>query len=130
MRRPPKGWALSSFNKRSSNNPQGKAAACFDHQAAPGLVVNPHDSDDWVVSHARSGLFINPSFPTAELACSFALSLADAGDFTRSARELLADLPLIEDVKLIRQRPEFLDGSALAIGLQYADDIVDAILDA
>lgn len=125
MRRPPKGWRRSTFGKRSERYDGVTSVPCFTHPNAPGLVVN-ETGFRWVVSHARSGSFINPTFPIADDACLFALAIAVLGDFERSARDILADEALRGGVVLIRQRPEFRNAETEAGWKEIPVDVLDA----
>lgn len=125
MRRPPKGWTRSTFGKRSKRDNDVTSVACFTHPDAPGLVVN-ENGFDWVVSHERSGSYINPSFRSADVACQFALAISAQGDFRRTARELLADEALKGGVVLVRQRPEFAEGQTTEGWKEIPVDVLDA----
>lgn len=125
MRRPPKGWTTSRITVRSKHEAEGRLVDCFVHTGAPGLAVN-ENVGLWVVSHTRSGMFINPGFWEADVACRFALALAANGDYTRSARDLLADEPMRGRVVQIRNRPEFSECSTFDTNPNPSDDALDA----
>lgn len=126
MRRAPKGWTASSFGKRKKSTNAVEDSPCFIHPDAPGLCVN-EDGIEWVVSHRRSGSFINPSFPSVDLACSFALAISAQGDFRRSAREILADEALRGGVVVVRERPEFVNVGTTVDGWKVIpEDVLDA----
>lgn len=126
MRRAPKGWTSTNFLKRSKRTNEGTPAPCFIHPDAPGLVVNEDGEGYWVVSHARSGCFVNPTFDRPDLACSFALAIAVQGDWRRSARELIADQALRGGVVLVRERPEFASGIVTEACRDLPVDVLDA----
>lgn len=108
MKRPPKGWARGSFDCPSVDG-SSRRIDCYTHPDAPGLVVN-ENRGVWVVSHERSGMFINPGFSELAIACHFALAISVQGDFRRTAREILSDEALKGGVVLVRQRPDYASG--------------------
>lgn len=102
----PAGWDRGTFLVRTVEEPAGVSRDCYVCPQAPGLCVNRRD-DLWVVSHIRSGTFVQPAFTRVGDACSFAIAIAPAGDWTRSGRELLDDAALRGRVVIERDRTRF-----------------------
>lgn len=102
----PAGWSSSTFLVRTVEDPDGKERDCYVCPQAPGLCVNRRD-DLWVVSHVRSGTFIQPAFVRIADACSFAVAIAPITDWGRKGRDLITDPAVRGRVVLERERSSF-----------------------
>ncbi len=100
-------WQAGTFE---CDSPAGKySKACWRHLSAPGLCVNRRRTNEgeeagWVVSHERSGKFIDPEHGSRKAAQAFALDLAPLGDWRRGGEALLEDVQLRAAVIQLRGR--------------------------
>lgn len=127
MSKIPKGWTPTNIIIRTQNAPHGEGREAFNRPDVAGLVVNRRE-DLWVVSHVRSGYFIQPGFVVATDACDFALALAPLADWGRTGRELQNDHALRGAVVHLRERMNF-GKSIVMIEASIASDL-DLGLDA
>lgn len=121
----PAGWESSAFLVRTVEDPDGKTRDCYICPQAPGLCVNRRD-DLWVVSHVRSGTFIQPAFTRVASACSFAIAVAPLGDWTRKGRDLLNDHALRGRVIGEREKTVFKSTGIFLDHVQTYDGALDA----
>lgn len=106
MSKIPKGWTPTGIMVRTTNSPNGESRDAYTHPDVVGLVVNKRD-DLYVVSHVRSGYFIQPGFVLPKEACDFAIALAKLTDWKRSGRELQDDAAIRGAVVQLRERLNF-----------------------
>lgn len=121
----PAGWTSSTFLVRTVEDPEGKARDCYVCPQAAGLCVNRRD-DLWVVSHVRSGTFIQPAFVRIADAASFAIAIAPLADWTRKGRDLLNDADVRGAVIRERERTVFKSTGIFLNKIQTLDASLDA----
>lgn len=102
----PPGWGEGAILVRTVESPDGTSREAFVHPDMPGLAVNRRE-DLWVVTHIRSGHFIQPGFARSTDAADFARDLFPLTDWSRKGRDLLDDKTLRGAVVQIRDRMNF-----------------------
>jgi hypothetical protein len=125
MKGVPPGWAPATIVVRTIEEPDGRDREAFINAGAPGLAINLRD-DLWVVSHVRSGVFIQPGFVKAKEAAAFALDLAPLTDWSRKARDLRDDEALRGAVVSMRDRLNFGRTIVSIDAAQASDAALDA----